>query len=163
MHSRLGAAALTRICMCVTERLRLHPQAGLSWRTWRAQASQRCAIFHTIPLNIPQQQALCTPCHGCCWLLKAGRESRAARNPRELLCASPHNLGAEYSLNFSQHLHSALTRICSDWTLLPEEPFVPGHSPASVKFFCLFGLMGKKFTPRSIRELPGFSVTPQRG
>lgn len=44
---------------------------------------------------------------------------------------------------------------------LPEEPFVPMHSPARVKFFCLFGLMGKKFTLRSIRELPGFPEAPQ--
>lgn len=44
---------------------------------------------------------------------------------------------------------------------LPEEPFVPMHSPARVKFFCLFGLMGKKFTLRSIRELPGFPEAPE--
>lgn len=47
------------------------------------------------------------------------------------------------------------------WTWLPEEPFVPERSPASMKLFCLFGLLGMKCTLRSIRKLPGFSVAPQ--
>lgn len=47
------------------------------------------------------------------------------------------------------------------WTWLPEEPFVPERSPASMKLFCLFGLLGMKCTLRSIRKFPGFSVAPQ--
>lgn len=71
------------------------------------------------------------------------------------------NLGRDYSLNFAQHLCFALTTRCSGRICLPEEPFMPGYSPAGVKFFCLFGFMGKRFTLRSIRKLPGFSVAPQ--
>lgn len=71
------------------------------------------------------------------------------------------NLGGDYSLNFAQHLRSAPTRRCSGRIRLPEEPVMPGRSPSSVKFFCLFGLTGKKFTLRSIRKFPGFSVAPQ--
>lgn len=64
-------------------------------------------------------------------------------------------------MNFARHLRSVMNKRHSGPIWLPEEPFVPTHSPARVKFFCLFGLMGKKFTLRSIRELPGFPEAPQ--
>lgn len=54
-----------------------------------------------------------------------------------------------------------MSRRRSDLIWHPEEPFMPTQSPDSVKFFCLFGLMGKKFTLRSIRELPGLAKAPQ--
>lgn len=102
-------------------------------------------------------------------LVAQGRDQprdQGSKKPRELLCAprpvppSQHP-GGGYSLYFAQRLHSAPTRRCSGWIWLPEEPFVLGHGPASVKSFCLFGLMGKKFILRNIRKLPGLSVVPQ--
>lgn len=77
------------------------------------------------------------------------------------LCCLLSILGGSYHLNFAQHLRSVMSRRRSDPIWLPEEPFVPTHCPASVKFFCLFGLMGKKFTLRSIGDLPGFPKAAQ--
>lgn len=88
------------------------------------------------------------------------------RKPREMLRAPrpvlpPQHPEGSYNLNFAQHLRSVRSRRRSDPARLPEEPFVPAHCPASVKFFCLFGLTGKKFTLRSIGELLGFPKVPQ--
>lgn len=77
------------------------------------------------------------------------------------LCCLLSILAGGDHFSFAQHLRSVVNRRRSGPVWLPEEPFVPTHSPGSVKFFCLFGLMGKKFTLRSTRELRGFPEAPQ--
>lgn len=73
---------------------------------------------------------------------------------RHDLCCLLSILGGSYHLNFAQHLHSVMSRRHSDPVWLPEEPFVPKHSSASMKILLLVWAYGQKVYPKEHQRAP---------